>query len=42
MAVGDETFAVQAGATLVIPDGAPRWCATTQTRLAFIAVRIVG
>ena len=23
MVVGDETFAVQAGATLVIPDGAP-------------------
>ena len=41
MAVGDEVFAVQAGATLVIPDGAPRGL-TTQTRLAFIAVRIAG
>jgi quercetin dioxygenase-like cupin family protein len=39
MAVGDEVFAVQAGATLIIPDGAPRGL-TTQTRLAFIAVRI--
>ena len=39
MAVDDQTFAVQAGATLVIPDGAARGL-TAQTRLAFIAVRI--
>jgi quercetin dioxygenase-like cupin family protein len=41
MAVGDEVFAVQAGATLVIPDGATRGL-RAQTRLAFIAVRIAG
>lgn len=39
MTVGDETFAVQAGATVVIPAGAPRGM-TVQTRLAFIAVRV--
>jgi quercetin dioxygenase-like cupin family protein len=41
MAVGDEVFAVQAGATLVIPDGAQRGL-TALTRLAFIAVRFAG
>jgi quercetin dioxygenase-like cupin family protein len=41
MTVGNEFYAVQAGATLVIPDGATRGL-TTQTRLAFIAVRIAG
>ena len=41
MVVGDEVFAVQTGATLLIPDGAQRGL-TTQTRLAFIAVRIAG
>jgi len=41
MAVSDEVFAVQAGATLVIPDGATRGL-RAQTRLAFIAVRIAG
>ena len=41
MAVGDETFAVQAGATVVVPAGATRGM-TVQTRLAFIAVRIAG
>ena len=40
MAVGDETFAVQAGSTLVIPAGATRGL-TAHTRLAFIAVRIL-
>jgi mannose-6-phosphate isomerase-like protein (cupin superfamily) len=39
MAVGDETFAVQAGATVVVPAGATRGM-TVQTRLAFIAVRV--
>jgi mannose-6-phosphate isomerase-like protein (cupin superfamily) len=41
MVVGDEVFAVQAGATLVIPDGATRGL-LAQTRLAFIAVRVAG
>ena len=40
MAVGDATFAVQAGSTLVIPAGATR-SLTAQTQLAFIVVRIV-
>ena len=38
MAVGDEVFAVQAGVTLLIPDGATG--PARETRLAFIAVRI--
>jgi quercetin dioxygenase-like cupin family protein len=41
MAVSDEVFAVQTGATLLIPDGATRGL-LAQTRLAFIAVRIAG
>ncbi len=41
MTVDDKPFAVQAGATLVIPDGAARGL-LAQTRLAFIAVRILG
>jgi mannose-6-phosphate isomerase-like protein (cupin superfamily) len=40
MAVGDEVFAVQTGATLLIPDGATRGL-LAQTRLAFIAVRLL-
>ena len=40
MAVGDEVFAVQDGATLLIPDGATRGL-LAQTRLAFIAVRLL-
>ena len=40
MAVGDEVFAVQAGATLLIPDGTSRGL-LAQTRLAFIAVRLL-
>jgi quercetin dioxygenase-like cupin family protein len=39
MTVGGETFAVQAGATVVVPAGAPRGM-TALARLAFIAVRI--
>jgi quercetin dioxygenase-like cupin family protein len=41
MAVENETFAVQAGATVVIPAGAPRGM-TAQTRIAFIAVRVAA
>ncbi len=41
MAVGREVFAVQAGATLLIPDSATRG-SLAQTRPAFIAVRIAG
>lgn len=39
MIVGEETFAVQAGATAVVPDGAVRGI-TAVTRLAFLAVRL--
>ena len=37
--VGDETFAVQAGATVVVPDGAVRGM-EAETQLAFLAVRL--
>jgi quercetin dioxygenase-like cupin family protein len=37
--VGEETFAVKAGATVVVPDGAVRGI-TAETRLAFLAVRL--
>ncbi len=39
MTVGDETFAVQAGATVIVPDGAPRGI-EAETQLAFLAVRL--
>lgn len=38
MTVGDETFAVQAGATVIVPSGAKRGVAA-ETQLAFLAVR---
>jgi quercetin dioxygenase-like cupin family protein len=37
--VGDETFDVRAGATVIVPDGAERGIAA-ETRLAFLAVRL--
>ena len=39
MTVGDERFAVHAGATVVVPDGAQRGI-EAETRLAFLAVRL--
>ena len=39
MVVGDESYAVQAGATVVVPDGAARGI-TADTQLAFLAVRL--
>jgi quercetin dioxygenase-like cupin family protein len=39
MIVGQESFAVHAGATVVIPDGAVRGV-EADTRLAFLAVRL--
>lgn len=41
MTVDSESFAVKAGATLLIPDGATRGL-LAHTRLAFIAVRIAN
>jgi hypothetical protein len=38
--VSGEVFAVQTGATLLIPDGATRGL-LAQTQLAFIAVRLL-
>ncbi len=38
MTVGDETFAVQAGATVIVPAGGIRGIAA-ETQLAFLAVR---
>jgi quercetin dioxygenase-like cupin family protein len=39
MTVGEETFAVQAGATVIVPAGAKRGVEAA-TRLAFLAVRL--
>lgn len=39
MIVGEETFAVQAGATVIVPDGASRGI-EAETKLAFLAVRL--
>ncbi len=39
MIVGEQVFGVQAGATLVVPDGAVRGV-EAETRLAFLAVRL--
>ncbi len=39
MTVGDESFAVQAGATVIVPAGAARGI-TAETQLAFLAVRL--
>lgn len=39
MIVGEESYAVQSGATVVVPDGATRGI-EAETRLAFLAVRI--
>lgn len=41
MIVGDDSFAVQAGATVVVPDGASRGI-QAETRLAFLAVRLAS
>jgi mannose-6-phosphate isomerase-like protein (cupin superfamily) len=41
MRAGDETYAVQAGSTVVIPAGVTR-SVVVHARLAFIAVRIAG
>ncbi len=40
MIVGDQAYAVQAGATVVVPDGAVRGI-EAETRLAFLAVRVL-
>jgi quercetin dioxygenase-like cupin family protein len=39
MIVGEENFAVQAGATVIVPDGARRGI-EAETQLAFLAVRL--
>ena len=39
MSVGEESFAVQAGATVIVPDGAKRGI-EAETQLAFLAVRL--
>jgi quercetin dioxygenase-like cupin family protein len=39
MLVGEESFTVQAGATVVVPDGAMRGI-EAETQLAFLAVRL--
>ena len=39
MLVGEESFAVQTGATVVVPDGAMRGI-KAETQLAFLAVRV--
>ena len=39
MIVGEESFVVQTGATVVVPDGAPRGI-EAETQLAFLAARL--
>ena len=39
MIVGEKTYPIQAGATVVVPDGAARGI-TAETQLAFLAVRL--
>jgi len=39
MIVGEESFAVSAGATVIVPDGAKR-SIEAETQLAFLAVRL--
>ena len=41
MHVGEECFDLQAGSTVVVPDGRPRGI-SARDRLAFIAVRVAG
>lgn len=41
MTVGDENFAIQAGATVIVPDGASRGI-QAETQLAFLAIRLAS